>query len=273
MRARWTVNLLLLIVVALLSFTVRRELEQDRRVPTLTELAPETISEIRLERPDAPLIELLNDTEGWRMESPYPVAANSTRIEQLVRIAATQVLRSMAEGGAAERLGLEPASALLSLDGLILRFGDTEPIDHHRYVAVGGLVHLIGDGFRHHLMASAEDYVSPRLLPQDFVPTAGSLNGEALDDPQLQELTRLTAERVVALGEKEIEGRLLRLSESKDGRNLRLLVSADGRRWTRLDLRLVYELAEPPLWVPAAEETSPAADEPSANDGRAETWP
>lgn len=272
MRARWTVNLLLLLVVALLSIEVRRALEQDRHVPALTELAPETITEIRLERPGKPPIELLRNTENWHMESPYRIAANATRIEQLVRIAATRVFRSLPENDTAD-LGLEPERALLSLDGLILRFGNTEPIDHHRYVAVGGQVHLVGDGFQHHLMASAEDYVSPRLLPHDFSPAAGSLDDETLDDSALAELSRLTAERVVALEEEEIEGRLLNLTEARDGRSLRLLVSADGRRWIRLDRRLVYLLADPPFWVLTVEETSPAAEEGAGNARRMETWP
>lgn len=259
MRSRWMVNLLLLIVVALLSIAARRELEQDRRVPTLTELTPETISEIRLERPGAPPVELLRNAGGWRMESPYRVSANETRISQLLGIAETPVFRSVPEGDAAPRLGLEPPNALLSMDGLTLRFGNTDPIDHHRYVAVSGQVHLIGDGFRHHLTAPAEDYVSPRLLPDGLAPAGGNLDGTALDDVALKELGELSGERVVALGEAELTGRLLQLGGTEQAGSLRLLVSADGRRWTRLDQRLVYLLADPPMWALKEDETWPAA--------------
>jgi len=273
MRSRWTVNLLLLIAVALLSYEVRRALEQDRHVATLTELKPGAITEIRLERPASPLIELQRDNGDWRMETPYRTAANAARIEQLVRIASTQVFRSLHEADAPERLGLKPQGMQLSLDGVVLRFGDTDPIDHHRYVAVAGQVHMIGDGFQHHLSAPAEDYVSPRLLPGDFAPAFGTLVGQVLDDPSLAELGKLTAERVVALGEDEIEGRLLDLSEAGNERNLRLLVSADARRWIRLDLRLVYLLANPPFWAIATDETAQEAAEGSEDSSPAFSWP
>jgi hypothetical protein len=248
MGARWTVNLVLLAVVAVLSYGVHRELARGQRVQTLTELAPDSIAEIRLERPGQEHVALVRETEGWRMESPYRVAADDERIGQLGRIAATQVFRSMPEGDGGSRLGLKPGRALLHLDGLVLRFGDTEPIDQHRYVAIGGLIHLIGDGFQHHLLAPAEDYVSRVLMPDDFVPAAGTLGGKPLDDQALVELGALSAERVVRLGD-EISGRLLNLTETQGGRGLRFLVSADGRRWSRLDLRLSYLLSEPPLWA------------------------
>lgn len=267
MRGRWTINLLLLALVALLSTAVQRELEQSARITTLTELAPERIEAVGLERPGQPPIELLHNGAVWRMESPYRVAADGERIAQLLRIAATEVYRSLPEDGAGPRLGLEPGRALLSLDGLTLRFGDTEPIAQHRYVAVGGQVHLIPDGFQHHLIAPAEDYVSPRLLPDDLKPAAGSLDGEALDQLAMEDLGGLKAERVVALDE-EINGRLLSLTDDQSGSGLRFLVSADGRRWTRLDLRLVYLLADPPFWALSEHETQTKAKGRDGDQGQ-----
>jgi hypothetical protein len=264
LRGRWALNLLLLVLVALLSLLVQRELEQDRRIPTLTTLAPGGIDEVLLERPGEGPISLVRTPQGWRMQSPYAVAGDADRVDQLVRVAATEVFRSMPEGDAAARLGLEPPRLQLSLDGLLLRFGDTDPLAHHRYVATGGQVHLIGDGFQHHLIAPAEAYVSPRLLPEDFVPAAGTLDGEPLDEQALAELVALSAERVVPMAE-EISGRLLSLSAADSEQSLRLLVSADGLTWTRLDLRLAYLLASPPFWALA--EREPVAEEPQAEPG------
>lgn len=272
LRGRWTLNLVLLLLVGLLSLLAHRELEQERRVPALTTLAPGGIDEIRLERPGEEPIALLREPRGWRMESPYSVAANAGRVDQLVRIAATEVFRSMPEGDSATRLGLEPARVRLSLDGLLLRFGDTDPLADHRYVATGGQVHLIGDGFQHHLIAPAEAYVSPRLLPEGFVPSAGTLDGEALDEQALGELVDLSAERVVPMAE-EISGRLLSLQGTDGEQGLRLLISPDGLTWTRLDLRLAYLLASPPFW--ALSEREPlgggAPEDPPAEPGG--TWP
>jgi hypothetical protein len=259
LRRRWTLNLVLLLLVALLSLLAHRELEQERRAPTLTTLAPEGIDEVRLERPGEDPVSLIRGPQGWRMESPYAATGNAERVGQLVRIAATEVYRTMPEGDAAARLGLAPARVRLRLDGLLLRFGDTEPLADLRYVATGGQVHLIGDGFQHHLIAPAEAYVSPRLLPQGFLPAAGTLDGEPLDAQALTELAELEAERVVPMGE-EISGRLLSLSGSDGEQGLRLLISADGLTWTRLDLRLAYLLSSPPFWAVSGQ--GPPAQEP-----------
>lgn len=248
MRGRWAVNLMLLVLVALLSGLVQRELEQERRLSRLTELDPAGIEELRLERPGEEAISLVRGVSGWRMEAPYRTRANGARVVQLLGVAATQVFRSLPEAGAGSRLGLEPPRAMLTLDGLGLRFGDIDPITQRRYVGVGGQVHLIGDGFHHHVTAPPEAFVSPRLLPLDFSPAAGTLSGEPLREEALNGLTGLTAERVLALG-NQIGGRLLSLSDPRQGTGLRFLISGDGQRWARLDLRLVYVLAEPPSWV------------------------
>ncbi len=264
MRARWAVNLALLILVAVLGALAQREIEQERRILTLTGLDPARIDEIGLERPGKPSIRLLRDGSGWRMESPYQVAANAVRIARFTGIAATPVHRSLPETAAAERVGVEPGRVRLTLDGLVLRVGDIEPIDQRRYVAVGGQIHLIDDGFHHHLVAAAEDYVDPLLVPRGFHADAGVLDGEPLDGPALGELTDLRAERIVSLDE-EISGRLLTLSDAQGDRSLRFLVSSDGRRWSRMDLRLAYLLADPPFWA-IDEHDPPASGLPETQD-------
>jgi hypothetical protein len=249
MRARWMVNLALLLLVALLSVLAQRELEREHRAAFLTGLDPGQIGEIVLERPAVPTVRLVRAGGRWEMAEPYRVDAEGERIAQLVRIAATPVYRSLPETDRAGDLGLAPERVRLTLEGLAMRFGDTDPIDERRYVAVGGQVHLIDDGFWHHLTAPAEVWVSHRLIPADFLPVAAELDGKTLPEHVLAEMTALGAEQVTAL-EGEIAGRLLAL-RGAGGERLRILVSDDGRRWTRLDLRLTYRIADPPPWAVA----------------------
>jgi len=264
MRNRWLVNLLLLILVIGLGALMRWDLEQGQRETRLTGLLPENITEIAIERTGEPAIRLAQDVEGWRMESPFSVTADAGRIGELTGIAATQVFRSMPKTAGAERLGLNADSPRLILNGLVLRFGNVDPIGHHRYVAIGAQVHLIGDGFQHHLIAGPEDYVARTLLPSEFQPNTGSLNGTLLSPEQLAELSELTAEVVEPLG-SELSGRPLSLDSDTAARSLRFLVSADGRSWARLDLRLRYLLATPPPWAVA--EQAPQ-DDPGASRTR-----
>lgn len=250
LRDRWLVNLLLLILVLSLGALIRRELEQERRAATLTGLLPERIAEISLERPDLPAIRLARDADGWTMKTPYKVPADAARLGELLGIATTPVYRSLPKGAGAQRLGLDADSPRLTLNGLVLSFGDVDPIAHHRYVAIGEQIHLIGDGFQHHLTAGAEAYISRTLLPAGFRAEAGTLNGVPLSQEQLAELSRLSAQTVEPLG-SELTGRLLSIASGDGSSSVRFLVSEDGLRWDRLDLRLRYLLAEPPAWAVA----------------------
>jgi hypothetical protein len=265
MRSRWFVNLLLLILVIALGALMRRELEQEREVVTLTGLAPESIQEISIERSGHPVIRLVQGVDGWRMEAPYRAPAEAGRISQLVGIAATGVQRSFPKSGSAERLGLNADSLRLTLNDLILSFGDLEPSSQLRYVAIGEQVHLIGDGYYHHLIASAEDYVDRKLLPAGFLASAGTLDGRPLTSAQLAELKQLAAADVMPLG-SELIGRLLSLDSEDTKQSLRFLVSADGRLWSRLDLRLRYLLAAPPAWAVAEAATEPDVGDLPAGD-------
>jgi hypothetical protein len=265
MRNRWLVNLLLLILVITLGALMRHDLEQERQAATLTGLLPESITEISIERSGHPSIRLVQGADGWRMDAPYRVPAAAGRIAQLAGIAATQVYRSLPNGADREELGLNADSLRLTLNGLVLRFGDLDPIAQHRYVAVGDQVHLIGDGFYHHLIASAEDYVDRKLVPAGFRAATGTLDGESLASEQLVELDRLSAEMVEPLG-SELVGRLLSLASEHGERSVRFLVSADGRIWSRLDLRLRYLLATPPPWAVAETVAEPEAEDPETSD-------
>jgi hypothetical protein len=39
-----------------------------------------------------------------------------------------------------------------------IAFGGLDPVSQQRYVLYAGEVHLVGDGFRHHLLAGAQGF-------------------------------------------------------------------------------------------------------------------
>ncbi len=47
--------------------------------------------------------------------------------------------------------GLQPAQYRLQLDGQSISFGGISPLSHLRYVQTGQTVHLVSDGYTHHL--------------------------------------------------------------------------------------------------------------------------
>jgi len=247
MRARWILNLLLLLLVAGLGWAVLRDVREVREASRLTGMDPDRIEGVELVRPGRDTIRLERLTGGgWRMTSPYRIAADPERVGRLIEVVEARVARTFpVDGTDLERLDLAPDPVRISLGGQTLRFGGTEPIERLRYVASGDLVHLTEDIHYHLLTAPACDYVDPSPLPAGLVPASGDIDGEAIDPVTLTAIAAVKADRVEPLN-GNLTGQLLRLQPAGDGAPLRFLVSRDGCRWSRPDLRLTYLVSSPP---------------------------
>lgn len=162
MRGRWLVNLGLLILVVVLGAAAQRELERSVRGPTLTDLDPSAISEVLIERPGTPRIRLARTAEGWRLREPIGAPADGERVARLLRIAAAPVRRTLTAEADLAALGLEPPRITLSLDGLLLRIGATEPLAQRLYVAAGERVYLIDGQHYRDLTAPPDGWVRAR---------------------------------------------------------------------------------------------------------------
>lgn len=166
---RWAINLLLLAVVALLGLLVwltpGDELPPD--VIPLTALQPLEIDSIRIDNGKQPAFQLRRRDGGWWMSDPYQVTANGSRISALLDILATPSLeRFPLPDGDMEAFGLTPPRPQIDFDGLRLILGGSHPYNHNRYLLIDQTLHLIKDVFPHHFLASAEDFVSTRLLSE-----------------------------------------------------------------------------------------------------------
>jgi hypothetical protein len=132
---------------------------QPSALPPLTSLQPTQVEHIQIQHATGRTIQL-SKRQGrwWLAQAP----ANQQRIEQLLGICHTPSLQRFAAPG--ERLaefGLAPPAIRLRLNDLELAFGGADPINGWRYVALDEQIHLIGDGFQHHLSAPARDFLKP----------------------------------------------------------------------------------------------------------------
>ncbi|WP_462319965.1 DUF4340 domain-containing protein [Halochromatium sp.] len=244
---RWLINLSLALIAVLLAFIAVRDVQYQVSSGRLTDLDPERVSSILLQRSAVPVIRLERGDHGWQMRSPIEAPADVEAVERLLRITQARVERVLpADATAAGRLGLDPPRVRLSLDGLTLNIGERDPIGHRRYVMIGDLVQLIDDQHLPSLLAPPEQLLSRRLLPTDFRPVLGSIDGRPLSADALAGLVEVVAERVEPLDAK-LSGRLLMIQSADGIEQLRFLVSEGGTRWTRLDQRLSYLLAATPL--------------------------
>jgi osmoprotectant transport system ATP-binding protein len=198
LKRRWLLNLALFAVVLVLAVSARLEQRQDLLTTTLTSMPVQQIQSLSLKRPGEPRMRLARKDNGWHMLEPFVAPAADAPTTKLLPIAATYVHRTLPAATLdLQRLRLDPAMISLRLDDLELRFGTTEPVHDWRYVQIGDLVHLIDDGFLAQLLAPAQDYLDRRLLPKNFSPGLGNLDGRPIGAGVLG--TALAPENLVSL--------------------------------------------------------------------------
>ncbi len=136
----------------------------------LTALDPDTVQKISIESPGRPSLLLTKKSGHWQMQKPLMMAANTGRIQQLLKITQAKSIADYAMSRVdANQLQLDTPSLSLKLDDVLLRFGTTDALGGSRYVQVGNTVHLITDKYSHLMKGAATEFVSLRLLPQGSV--------------------------------------------------------------------------------------------------------
>lgn len=156
--AAMAVGVLLLALLAWLEPGLRH----DAQARPLTDMAADAVRVLRIFDRSGLVLGLERVGAGWELTSPGPVPANATRVDRLLGLLATPSLRNIGpvEGRLAE-FGLEPPEFIVEFDGASVAFGGLDPVSGQRYVSFGGEVHLIGDGYRHHLLAGPDGFRAP----------------------------------------------------------------------------------------------------------------
>ena len=154
-------NLILAALVLILGLVVWIEpgLGPDQTLPPLTDLSPAGARSLRLFQGDKLVMGLELTEQGWHLNTPVAGVADNERVRELLGLLRTPSMRRFAVP--AERhaeFGLAPPEFILEVDGVPIAFGGLDPVTQQRYVLYAGEVNLIGDGFRHHLLAGPEGF-------------------------------------------------------------------------------------------------------------------
>ena len=154
MDRRLRLNLILLAIAGLLGLIVMRSLPPE--LPPLTPLDPDRIEQIEISDLSGREIRLHKQAGGWLSGQ---ATADRQRVEQLLRLSRTPSLQRFPVPEDLTPFGLDPAPIRLRFDGLSMAFGATDPVNGWRYVRIGTEIHLIADGFYHHLTAPPEAWL------------------------------------------------------------------------------------------------------------------
>ena len=168
-NSRLLLNITLAIVIAILILLVVYEpgLEEDSTPPSLLKLDTEQITEIRIVYNDE-TIQLEKQNKKWMVVKPVIAEGNEFKINSLLGLAKTQShAHYFTDEIELAPIRLDKPRSQVFFNGTEVAFGDTQPINHQRYVMADNVVHLINDHYYHHTISPAGNYVSFSLLPAD----------------------------------------------------------------------------------------------------------
>jgi len=184
MNRRWLLNIALLVVIGALALVVvlrPGKRDGDAGGPPLLSLAPEAITQLRVERPGKETLAFERRGNDWHMTAPHKARAGTFRISELTRLASTRSESSFpAVEGELARYGLDRPRARVRINDTEIALGSKHPMRYSQYVRVGDEVHLISAGSERTLEAPTTDFLSTSLLEEQLKLTALTLPQFAL---------------------------------------------------------------------------------------------
>jgi len=192
MSTRTLLNLILASVALLLVLVVFYQpgLEPEQPAPPITTIPVESISSVRVTRKERTPLTFTKSATGWQLEQQQDLPASKFQIHALLGILGTRPARSYPSSELnLASAGLEPPQATLLLNDTLIYIGNTEPLEHKRYIQHADRVYLVTDTYQHLINADWTNFVDRRLLPENAMPGSVQLPGnpdiEASDMPAL----------------------------------------------------------------------------------------
>lgn len=169
MPRRLLINLVLLFCVIGLAVFLGTNKEQEIIEPdvTLTDIYPDSIHRIHIERRDLDDIIFQKQDDHWHMQSPFNLPANPSRINVMLKLLQAHSYDhfSAPDNDLTPYMLAVPAVSIV-LNDTRIAFGDTNPLNKKlRYVLVKDTVHIINDSLFHQLQTSATFFLNQKLIP------------------------------------------------------------------------------------------------------------
>lgn len=139
-------NLLLAVLVAGLFAATQWPGETDDR-PRLTQIIPDSIDTIRIERGGRLRLQLKREAARWQMTYPQQSPAPHHRVQQLLAVSRAPVIQSFTAEPPLGRYGLDAPAATIQFNDTRLVFGGSDISGRNRYVMAEQRIHLVDSLF------------------------------------------------------------------------------------------------------------------------------
>ena len=172
MASRGLLNLVLVVLALGIGLIIYFEpgLEPaDAPQPLVTQLAPDEAIGIHIERVKYDPVSFIKRNGHWNLiTEQLELPASSFQVQALLRLLETSSSsRYAADTVNLESLGLQPPQATVTIDDVVILFGNTAPLDGRRYAQIDATVYLIEDRYQHLINAGWTNFVARKLLPEN----------------------------------------------------------------------------------------------------------
>jgi len=170
MGTRGLLNLVLVVLALGIGLIIYYEpgLEPaDAPQPLVAQLAPDEAIGIHIERIKYDPLSFIKRNGHWYLiTEQQELPASSFQVQALLRLLETSSSSHYAANTVnLESLGLQPPQATVTIDDVVILFGNTAPLDGKRYAQIDATVYLIEDRYQHLINAGWTNFVERKLLP------------------------------------------------------------------------------------------------------------
>jgi len=159
---RALLNLLLVaLIVIVAAFLGLTDSDDAPSAPvTVSTIDPNSINYITVSRAGQAELQFSKQADGWRLQSPLPAPANSTRIKAMLAILNARSYSQYDVAGLdPDQFGIRNPAVTLRLNEHEFRFGVTAALDDRRYLLYQDRLHLINDGLFQQLQQAPEFFI------------------------------------------------------------------------------------------------------------------
>ena len=180
MRARWILNLGLLLVLAGLGAGIWWTRAERARVSPFAGVSADQVNRIVANSARGPSLVLERQGGGWRIAQPMRAPASPLYVDQLLRLLTGPAYRHFTGNRPdPESSGLASPKLRIRFAGRTLAVGRIEPLSRRRYVALGDQIYLVTDGVTPVVRSGWWNFIDRRLLAGETASLAAITVGDA----------------------------------------------------------------------------------------------